>query len=298
MRARATSSAPEVGAPALAAHRHGLPARLERACSASASAERIETFDALDSYAGAPVRRREPSARLERAQRRAALVARCERSCISSSRSARSSRTRPCTCRRRSRRGGCPRRSMRIKSRACSRSTATDPRGARPRDARAVLFVGLAARGAGGPRSRATSTRRPHRARARQGIEDPHRAGRPARAHRARATGSKMRPELAPHGETALFVSRTGKRIEPPRGPGARRITGRARQGAADRRAPAHAAPLVRDAHARVERRSARGAGDARPRELVDDADLHASRLPAPRARLRPGSPARAKRSD
>src|SRR6185437_14291702 len=53
------------------------------------------------------------------------------------------------------------------------------------------------------------------------------------------------------------------------------------------RRAPAHAAPLVRLARAAVLRRPARGAGDARAREHRLHAGLHAPRLPAPRQGLR-----------
>ena len=59
------------------------------------------------------------------------------------------------------------------------------------------------------------------------------------------------------------------------------------------RRLAAQAAPLVRDAPRRARRRPARGAGDARPRRHLDDADLHAGQ-PGPHARA--GAQASARR--
>src|SRR5690606_4242438 len=58
-------------------------------------------------------------------------------------------------------------------------------------------------------------------------------------------------------------------------------------------RPSAHATALVRVAPARVERRSARGPGAARSRELVDDADLYAPSLPAFGPHLRSDAPPR-----
>ncbi len=54
-----------------------------------------------------------------------------------------------------------------------------------------------------------------------------------------------------------------------------------------ERRASTHAAAQFCEPPARVERRSARGAGTARTHRHLDDADLHAPRLPAPREGLR-----------
>src|SRR3989344_2404070 len=58
---------------------------------------------------------------------------------------------------------------------------------------------------------------------------------------------------------------------------------------------PAHAAPFVRQPRPGIERRSARGAGNARTRQHLHHADLHPSRLPASCERVRQGPSARAK---
>ena len=160
----------------------------------------------------------------------------------------------------------------------------------RPRDPGAVLFLGPAARGARRARPRRRRRGGPHRARARQGLEGARRAGRQEGAARTArlATGSAA----ARHARRARDVREPQRRPDqPPQRAGARQSLGEA-PGGAVRRASAHAAPLVRDAPARVEQGPARRPGDARPREPVDDADLHASRLPAPRERLRPGASA------
>ena len=93
-------------------------------------------------------------------------------------------------------------------------------------------------------------------------------------------------------GEPALFVSRRGTRLDAEPGalaPEARRRCGRP----ADARASAHAAPLVRHPPAAVQRRPARGAGAAGPRQHHDHAGLHAARLPAPGQGLRRRASAR-----
>ena len=97
------------------------------------------------------------------------------------------------------------------------------------------------------------------------------------RSRRSRR-GWRSAASRAPGREPALFVSRRGTRLtaEPgalaPEGAGARRRL-------ADARPSAHAAPLVRLACAAVERRPARGAGAARPRQHHDHAGLHQARL-------------------
>src|ERR671914_599153 len=75
-----------------------------------------------------------------------------------------------------------------------------------------------------------------------------------------------------------------------------KRRSSSARPGAAPRheraRAPAHAAPLVREPHTAVLAGPARGAGDARPREHLHHAGLHAPRLPGARQGVRRSAPA------
>ena len=101
-----------------------------------------------------------------------------------------------------------------------------------------------------------------------------------------------VRAELARAGELGAVRRPPRRAREPADRAEARQRMGQA-AGRADGRAPAHAAALVRDPRARVEPQSARRAGDARPREPVDDADLHAPRFSASRERLRPGASAR-----
>ena len=100
----------------------------------------------------------------------------------------------PSTFARRRPRGACRARSMSTRSTSCSTSRRRRARGARPRHHGAVLFIGPATRRAGRSRAHRYRSRRPHRARARQGLEDPHRArgpqglrGDPRLAARARA---------------------------------------------------------------------------------------------------------------
>jgi site-specific recombinase XerC len=70
-----------------------------------------------------------------------------------------------------------------------------------------------------------------------------------------------------------------------------------ARAGAVATRLSAHAAALVRVPSAAVVRRSARGAGDARPREHREHAGVHAPRLPGAREGVRRSASARAPRA-
>ena len=65
------------------------------------------------------------------------------------------------------------------------------------------------------------------------------------------------------------------------------------KQGLAAQRASARAAPFVRLARAAIERRPARSAGNAGPREHFDDAGVYPSRLSAPGQGLRRGASAR-----
>ena len=93
--------------------------------------------------------------------------------------------------------------------------------------------------------------------------------------------------------QAALFLGRHGTRLT------AQAIWQRLKRrslrgGARDAGAPAHAAPFVRQPPAAIERRPARGAGAAGPREHHDDAGLHAAGLPASREGVRRGAPARA----
>ncbi len=86
--------------------------------------------------------------------------------------------------------------------------------------------------------------------------------------------------------ERAVFTGRNGGRLGPRIVQ--RRIARWARlHGPARARAPPHVPPLLRVAPARVERRSACGAGTAGPRQHQHDAGVHAPRLPASRTRVR-----------
>ena len=141
-------------------------------------------------------------------------------------------------------------------------------------------------------RGRLDRRRRRERARPGQGQEAPRRPGRragargarrvarAARRHRARRRGGALRqqPRHAPDGEPGALA---------PEG-------ARDRRRRADARPSAHAAPLVRLARAAVERRPARGAGAARPRQHHDDAGLHQARLRPPLEGVRRGASARA----
>ena len=102
-----------------------------------------------------------------------------------------------------------------------------------------------------------------------------------------------LRGDIARADEAALFVSSRGTRLT------ASQVRSRLKAraiaaGVADARPSAHAAPLVRLARAAVERRPARGAGAARPRQHHDDAGLHQARLRPPLEGVRRGASARA----
>ena len=158
---------------------------------------------------------------------------------------------------------------------------------ARSRDARDLLFVGTAARGAREPESRRCRCGGPHRARRRQGLEGAHRAGRQAGARGAAGLACGALRARALRRARAVSVATRHAREPTHRAAPCERVG--AASGRADGRAPAHAAAFVRHSRAGIEPRSARRAGDARPREPVDHADLYAPRFPAlwPRSTIR-----------
>ena len=108
--------------------------------------------------------------------------------------------------------------------------------------------------------------------------------------------GSKARAARAPPGSprAPARAARSEPRCSSERAAGASPRAGAPRACAAGRcaragaaRAPAHAAALLRHACAAVLGRPARGAGDARALEHLDDAGVHAPGFPAPREGLR-----------
>ena len=102
----------------------------------------------------------------------------------------------------------------------------------------------------------------------------------------------QLRAAMARGDEPALFVSRRGARLSASQ-VRARLTQLRARRRLAHARASAHAAPQLCVAPAAIERRPARGAGAARPRQHHDHADLHQARPPASGEGVRRGASAR-----
>ena len=103
-----------------------------------------------------------------------------------------------------------------------------------------------------------------------------------------------VRDQMVKHDPHPLFLSVRGNRLSP------NVVRERVKRaalvaGIPAERASARAAAFVRHARAAVERRSARRAGTARPRQHHRDAGLHRARFPASRARLRSGASARQK---
>ncbi len=95
-----------------------------------------------------------------------------------------------------------------------------------------------------------------------------------------------QRAALAPAACRRVFVNRTGRPVSP------RTVQHRLKQwalkqGLSPSGSSAYAAAFVRVASAAVERRPARGAGDARPCEHLDDTGVYASGFPVPREGLR-----------
>ena len=211
--------------------------------------------------------------------------------------------TRSTACARRRRRSRCPRRcrsTTRWRWPAPQPTARPGARGARPLHRRAALRQRPARRRTGRARracrragGRLDRRRRRQRARARQGQQAAQRAGGRARRCAALRAWLALRARSRAADEPALFVSRRGTRLDAEPGALAAASAGAAGR-PADARASAHAAPLVRVAPAAVQRRPARGAGTARPRQHRDHAGLHAARLPAPGQGLRRGAPARA----
>ena len=95
-----------------------------------------------------------------------------------------------------------------------------------------------------------------------------------------------QRATLAPAGVQTRVREQHRPAGEPPHRAASPQAVG-AEAGPVPAGAPAHAAPFVRVAPAAVERRPARGAGDARACEHLDDTGVYASGLPAPREGLR-----------
>ena len=101
-----------------------------------------------------------------------------------------------------------------------------------------------------------------------------------------------LRGEGSGEGRPALFIGGRGQRLTPQH----IRVRLKRRQpagGLATAGAPAHAAPLVRQPRAAKQRRPARGAGAAGPRQHQHHAGLHPARFPAPGAGVRRGASAR-----
>lgn len=138
------------------------------------------------------------------------------------------------------------------------------------------------------------------------------RLGRPGRGQRARAgqgrqaaqraggrAGARGAARLAGRARRAGSGRRDGAVRQPPRHPpdaqpGALAAEGPGAAGrAAHPRAPAHAAPQLRQPPAAVQRRPARRAGTAGSRQHRHDAGLHPARLPAPGQGVRRGASAR-----
>ena len=146
------------------------------------------------------------------------------------------------------------------------------------------------------------SARRLDRCRRRRAPTCSARAASGAACRSARRRCRRWRPgwrcaaRCARPGEPALFVSRRGTRLH--REPGALAPATRSALAAG---LPTHVHPhMLRHsfavARAAVERRPARGAGAARPRQHHDDAGLHPARLRPSLQGLRRGASARAKR--
>ncbi len=283
-------------AASVAAYGRGLSPRFERAARAFAHASVIGSSPTLDVIrtCAASLPRVTAAAWAPRSVARRLSAVRSFLSYLVAD-GRRSRRMRPCTCRRRSPRGGCLRRSMPIKLRACLRISGDDALTLRDRAILELFYSsGLRLAELVGLDLRRRRRRRPHGPRDGQRRQDADRARRPACASRRRRAGSRCAASSRRPSELALFVSRRGERLGSAQRAGAAQSLG-ATPRRADARASAHAAAFVRDAPARVERRSARGAGAARSCEPLDDAGLYASRLPASRSHLR-SSPSRARR--
>ncbi len=129
-----------------------------------------------------------------------------------------------------------------------------------------------------GSTSTASISRR-RSARLGQGRQGAHRAGGRARARSDAGWLAAAVDAACARTQRACSFSARGRRITP-RAIEQRLAEWAVKRGPPAARSSAHAAPLVRLACAAVLRRSARGAGDARPREHRQHAGLHAPRLP------------------